>query len=868
MLKFFYRLKRRHGVVLFAVIAIMTLLIAMATTAYFTARSSYQTVVSNYDFSQTYLSAISISDMLIEAVTQDTSHPGADNNYTDLKKAVQDLRDHKTAGAADAVITGFTVHNGAAATDANILTEAASYPVEAGIFDAARVEIKYVKKEADKDPVTNVETGLTRHYFTFTTTVYYRDTTITVQDTVLNKSGTESKKDASPFSRFFTSTSQTAAGKETGTSRVVVIDCNEISDDAYFENDYTLIGYNEHAGNKIKGSLISSGSVYMYQMNTDMPATAGNNRNDWFIGKDLVMTANSGQNIDLKGSNIYVGGDLIIARSGINFTCANLYVKGNIYYLDGSSGTINANVYCGGSILGTAADPQGRVGQLNSLLSPQGYSSGITYSNGDPSRLNITGAKGVWDDSTLITISSQVVNGNKYEEKLSSGITLGEAFQQKTTKYNYDTYTADTNTLSNELNIDPSVLNMDTSALMSAADLQNPDGPTGGTGVYTTTTTAGDSYSGSTTTTMTLTANADGTVTCEKTVVGEKKTHSWPPPTYTEHVDIQYINTTETFNYTASGSEFTFNYDDGSKMVLNKSTNTARVDGTSAGGATIKKEGDGRIVVDIDYTTNGYLLGLKDTNGGLISYNFGTKSGETMPVVLKANFNDGSSTQADQNGNNAFSWSGNTSGRSDGKKTIVELMPDGSDYGNVTFEVGNYKKVTKDDGTEEYKYVPYSLSGYNSISTPIYYEGENLIVGTKKQADYLKGRDLGNAPGLDGMMGTLPYAKDEYQNHIMLISNRNDGTAFDGTVKGHVICGYLYAPNGVYKANPSSQSHPVFGGMIVSIYDCKESWFQYVSPDPEIISSLLDKMKREEYPGEDTPTAGVWQLQEGKNYLG
>ena len=72
MLKFFYRLKRRGGAVLFAVIAIMSLLIAMAITAYFTARSSYQTVVSNYDFSQMYLSAVSVSDMMIEALTQDT----------------------------------------------------------------------------------------------------------------------------------------------------------------------------------------------------------------------------------------------------------------------------------------------------------------------------------------------------------------------------------------------------------------------------------------------------------------------------------------------------------------------------------------------------------------------------------------------------------------------------------------------------------------------------------------------------------------------------------------------------------------------------------------------------------------------------
>ena len=63
MLKLFYRLKRKHGAVLFFVVAVMSLLIAMATTAYYTARSSYRTVVSNYDYSQLYLSAISVSDI-------------------------------------------------------------------------------------------------------------------------------------------------------------------------------------------------------------------------------------------------------------------------------------------------------------------------------------------------------------------------------------------------------------------------------------------------------------------------------------------------------------------------------------------------------------------------------------------------------------------------------------------------------------------------------------------------------------------------------------------------------------------------------------------------------------------------------------
>ena len=75
MLKFFYRLKRRGGAVLFAVIAIMSLLIAMAITAYFTARSSYNTVVSNYDFSQTYLSAISVGEIYKGIARLESSDP-------------------------------------------------------------------------------------------------------------------------------------------------------------------------------------------------------------------------------------------------------------------------------------------------------------------------------------------------------------------------------------------------------------------------------------------------------------------------------------------------------------------------------------------------------------------------------------------------------------------------------------------------------------------------------------------------------------------------------------------------------------------------------------------------------------------------
>lgn len=93
------RVKRRKGAVLFAVISIMALLIAMASTAYFTAKSAYNSVISNYSYSQLYLSTISVSDMVLDAIMNDsaasaTSSDGSDatlNYYKSLRDSILEL---------------------------------------------------------------------------------------------------------------------------------------------------------------------------------------------------------------------------------------------------------------------------------------------------------------------------------------------------------------------------------------------------------------------------------------------------------------------------------------------------------------------------------------------------------------------------------------------------------------------------------------------------------------------------------------------------------------------------------------------------------------------------------------------------------
>ena len=103
----------------------------------------------------------------------------------------------------------------------------------------------------------------------------------------------------------------------------------------------------------------------------------------------------------------------------------------------------------------------------------------------------------------------------------------------------------------------------------------------------------------------------------------------------------------------------------------------------------------------------------------------------------------------------------------------------------------------------------------------------------------------------------------------MLISNKNNGLAISGDTKGHVLCGYIYAPNGVLREHPGSQSCPIFGGMIVSVYDCYQSYFKYCSPDPDVIKNILESMSKESLDDTDTtPTDGVWYVGEYKNYVG
>ncbi len=383
MLKFFYRLKRRGGVVLFAVVAIMTLLIVMASVAYFTARSSYQTVLSNYDFSQTYLSATSVADMMLSAVAFDTSRD-ADNNYSGLRGLIKniesdvedDLKNEASAYDEDSGVEVTEIHytdgtetkkivfynkevsgsdkfkdktpssdseiaalknsvtiKGASHTDSvsgkfgdDLLDASMNDPVKGGVLDACEVSIsldwvKTLPVDKEEDKYTS-----NRYYYTFTTTAYYRGNSITVSDTLFHDSTLGGSPGLPSFDTFFTATGQVIGDKgkvkPSGADRTVIINTHLISDNAYFQNKDTVITRAGGGAADIKflGGLRTSGNLWL---DGDTGGNANLPKPDGNRRHDWIIGGDfylSGNcPINFNGNCLYIRGDLFLATNSAPF---------------------------------------------------------------------------------------------------------------------------------------------------------------------------------------------------------------------------------------------------------------------------------------------------------------------------------------------------------------------------------------------------------------------------------------------------------------------------------------------------------------------------------------------------------------------
>ncbi len=823
------RVRRKKGAALFAVISIMALLIAMASTAYFTARSSYNSVISNYSYSQLYLSAISVSDMVTEAVINDSTAAATDPSGTDPDKNHFDsLR--SSVLAMNTVGQTMSAHteniSSASASEAAIIAELrdGNNPTVAGVIDGVVVNIELTSDGAGhptRGPVPASD-GISDWYwfeyaYTFTTTAYYRNSAITVEDVIVTEKArlyTPDNPDPGPggggtpgysyditnpgggngsFSTFFTATGQEIKdGKIERTKRTVKIKTHEISDDAFFQNSSTYFVNGNN--NKFVGGVTSTGSVYLEKFTTEISG----DKNDWWIGQDLVMTNNNANNLNLtKDNNLYVGNDLVIAANG-NITAKDIYVEGDLYIM--GQATFNANLHVSGNIYYemplTTTDEDGNViTTAAGTAAADGVNLGSTRydyygSNGWTvngtldvnGKVEVPDAKSEWDpDYAKFTVNNQQVT-----------IPTGTAASTGTN--GIGTY-------------DPAGVQIDYSNRIPNYETDEFEDVSSSNSVA-------------------------GAIQSQVGSNVEYYNYTSPQSAYNKELDIDFTNLAPVEETNADGTKTILYYeyfdtDTGLYIV----TETPDLNGNVS--VTIPYKQDG-YMIDIDAASIDSMLG-PNVN---ITYNIQTSDDPTataMPVVLKNNIlidADGDGAEDDP----GFSWQGNnynSNDNSDGTKVVAV----GS--GNVVLEMANIDK----NGN----YVPYDPNKYNEYQTVTYVAGQKEVVGNEAQCNLIGGGGNLKDNYSTMLQSGTSIPKDEYQNQIMLVSNLNGGIAVDVKRQNNAFCGYIYAPNGElanYDPNGADwgESTPVFGGMIVSTYNAQLSNLIYAEPKPSIISNMLGSL--------------------------
>lgn len=841
MLNKLYRLKKKRGAVLFVVIAMMTLLVIMATAAYYTARSSYKTAINNYDFSQLYLSTVSVSDMMIAAITNDAvDGNSAGNKFSDLKATILDSKKFGVGKQITAKNSDFANMN--------------ELPIEAGVLDGVQVVIKHENQISKQDKTGREEDkDLKLDYFLITTTGYYRDNNVSVQDRIAHESGKAGPPNL--FDTFFTGTGKTLDGDDF--TRCVVIDTHDISDDAFFENEYTVFK-DKSAGNKFHGGITTAGNIWLEQMGWDVGNVSGSDsylndyskwgnpddeaskkvsgtqRNDWLIGGSLIISGNSA-GIDIGDNNLIIKGDLVLMRNAIiKIKAKNVYVKGNIVQLTDSL-EFNANVYVNGTVLtnlDTTTDTADgdKLKARNVLVNANQYHKNVLAESGDLWAGNLA-----FYDNIDGSYSGSVSLGSGKEMVINkpSGIPSGyQSLAKKDGEGKYETW-----------------------------DIDKVYAPVG--------------------------FQVAGTTNYEKYVDYSKSVNQILETEVARNEYSYYSASDATMGNELTVDFSTLTYDSDSDLY---SGNFHVNNDSSIGTATvsINSSGEGKGTINLPYVENGYVLDLR-MSGAYVNHRAldiiiqtPDDNKKFMPIVLKANYYNGagtpdpSSTGTDKDGDNAFCWNVTSGGQpndgSGGQHTRVII----EGKGDVFFELGNYNKakVTDPDDSEYFAYDP-ALGLY----TATYRTLHQSQVGTRDQVDAVSAGN-GDVDPLNALLKTeggvvtpIPINDgfDDYNNQVMIISNKSGSVAYDNCREKTTVFGYLYAPFGDYTNWNVSMSVPIFGGMIVSNYSTQQQKYVYVEPDPQLLKNLEKALPKT--PDEEAIDTEIWYTRDpywdaGSNFLG
>lgn len=875
MFRFMYRLKKKHGAVLFAVIAVMALLIAMSTAAYYTARGSYNTVASSYSYSQLYLSAISSADMISAAIMNEPLSPAAGGNKFD---AVQDAVDHhlNPVFQADGTYTvptdviylksanlsALTFDNSTTTEDV-IQALRSVEPVEAGVLDGLTIKIGVLSVGAPQNIQTSTssesggvkvetQTFNQRVSYSIETTAYYRGDTITVQDIVTNyKDG--SRTVTTPYTLVnipgnnptfppLNPNTTTGQGKpdENGnvgsSGRHVLVSVKRLDGNMSFHNEITYIGtQSNNVGNKIDGSLVSDGSMYFSKCNVKVTGED----NHWYIGKDFVTTNDQAGTIDLGQNNLYVGGDMILGtQQGVK--AEEVFVNGDLYVL--KQCTIDTKkLHVSGNIYFTEYNADGTLrtealkNSLDTVSADTGNVNSRLSGNFDLELGGSVIAEGKtqntwydWGKQEYVSSWSEIAGGQnvKVGDKYSN-IKDGSNYAQIDGASNFDS-TA-------ELENGFTVLERD--------DQQDKYLPVHKDGSLL------DAIAQNTNKTI----GENNSLSSGEQIVYPNYTAK--EETYKNSLQLDFSGMEELQKTNADGTKTTVGYQ--------KSCDVTDANGNILGTAKIIVNGTDMkdVTVNIPYIKDGFVLTYENTdfmggdisNNAEIKYNIapdsdtcmnmypdlfdvgadiepttdsGDGTGKTMPIILGANTSGGD-----------FSWKGDDYGSNDGGAYVSV-----NDDMKVTFEMGNL-----DTDSNTYQPYDYTKDSQKKLKIPTYQFGTKIAVGSEALIDTMKKEQKFNISKDEnnGQMriGNIVLTDDMIpDNNIMLVSN-STGRAFQADYDQTVVGGYLYSPGGQLSASNNVNGAVInIGSVVISDYEANHADYHVKLPRPSDMDAFIGPM--------------------------
>lgn len=274
------RLKSGRGSVLFFIIAIMSVMIVLASAVYYSAVFARKQVEIRYGDEQSYQSAISLNDIVTEYLNTKTEDAFVD--------------------AILALAPGSSLTTQGTGTDSFA-------KLAEGLGDYKVTVTKISGDSSDEKQTVKIET----------------EVIVNGESSAVTSVG-EFTLVSKPYSfdRFFTSTGYAPND--------VVMSGMTVTSTMYLDNEYSHIGslQSGNSGINIKAEVISAGTLAL----NNAPINAdGDKTFDITVGNNLIMTYNGGQGaMNLNGGRIRVGGNLIQGTSFNYKNDTDVYVVGDL----------------------------------------------------------------------------------------------------------------------------------------------------------------------------------------------------------------------------------------------------------------------------------------------------------------------------------------------------------------------------------------------------------------------------------------------------------------------------------------------------------------------------------------------------------